>query len=236
VTVPYRPIIAVAWPKEDYLSAIETAGASPRVVDPSSDPAPGLLDACDGLLLTGGADVDPVHYGDEERHPTLSLEPGRDEYEIALARAAMARDMPVLAICRGVQLLNVSAGGTLYQDLPSQFPSHVPHSIKEPVDQAAHAVSIAPGSMLSRLLGSPREVSVNSRHHQAVRDVAPGFVPVAKADDGIIEGIEQPGQTFCVGVQWHPENFWRTGTFSTLFDGFVQAARGYAGRRPAPTP
>lgn len=230
-----RPTIAVAWPKDDYVSALELAGAAARIVEPSTDPAPGLLDTCDGLLLTGGADVDPVHYGEEDRHPTLSLEAGRDDYEIALARTAMERDMPVLAICRGVQLLNVAAGGTLYQDLPSQFPSSVDHRIKEPVDQAVHTVKIDASSRLARLVGADAgDVSVNSRHHQAVRKVAPGFVAVAHADDGVVEGIEQPEKTFCVGVQWHPENFWKMGTFSNLFDGFVQASREYAERRRRP--
>jgi putative glutamine amidotransferase len=236
VSVLHRPTIAVAWPKDDYVSALDAAGAAARIVEPLADPAPGLLDSCDGLLLTGGADVDPVHYGEEDRHPTLSLEAGRDEYEIALARAALSRDMPVLAICRGVQLLNVAAGGTLYQDLPSQFPSSVDHRIKEPVDQAVHTVKVDPQSRLARLVGTERDLSVNSRHHQAVRKVAPGFVAVAHADDGVVEAIEQPEKTFCIGVQWHPENFWKMGTFSTLFDGFVQASRAYATRRPPTTP
>lgn len=233
MTMPTRPIIVVAWPKDDYLSALEAAGGAPRIVEPSTEPASDLIDACDGLLLTGGADVDPAHYGDDERHPTLSLEAERDEYEIALARAAMARDLPVLAICRGVQLLNVAAGGTLFQDLPSQFPSSVTHRVPEPVDQFVHTVSIAPGSKLSTLVGNGDggEIPVNSRHHQAVKQVAPGFVAVARAADGVVEGIEQPEKSFCIGVQWHPENFWKAGTFSSMFDGFVAAARAYAARR-----
>jgi putative glutamine amidotransferase len=232
VAMNQKPTIAVAWPKDDYVTSVEVAGGTPRIVSPSTDPAPDLLDGCDGLLLTGGADVDPVHYGDDERHPTLSLETERDEYELALARRAMERDMPVLAICRGVQLLNVAAGGTLYQDLPSQFPSAIDHRIKEPANQPSHAVKIAPHSKLARFVGGHAdEVQVNSRHHQAVRQVAPGFVAVAHADDGVVEGIERPDSTFCMGVQWHPENFWQTGDFSTLFEGFVQAARDYSRRR-----
>ena len=230
--MPPRPLVAVAWPKDDYVSALESAGATAWLVAPDSHPAPDLLDTCDGLLLTGGAAIDPVHYGDDERHPTLSLEPVRDPYEIALARAAMARDMPVFAICRGIQLLNVAAGGTLYQDLPTQFASSIVHRIPEPADQFVHTVTVAAGSKLSQLVGSPEggDIPVNSRHHQAVRQLAPGFVAVAHAGDGLVEGIEHPERAFCVGVQWHPENFWRAGTFSSMFDGFVAAARAYRAR------
>lgn len=235
MTVSNAPIIAVAWPKDDYLIAIERAGAVPRVLVAGADVLPDVLDACDGVLLTGGADMDPRHYGDEERHPTLCLEPARDEYELVLARTAMARELPIFAICRGVQLLNVSAGGTLYQDLPSQRPSQVTHRVPEPADSKVHPVTVVPGSRLAALLGSNAgdEVTVNSRHHQAIRQVAPGFQPVAVAPDGLVEAIEKPGRSFCLGVQWHPENFWRTGDFATLFTGFVEAARQRAASRPA---
>jgi putative glutamine amidotransferase len=224
---PGRPRIAVAWAKADYLSAIEQAGADARVITPETDPVAHVIDWCDGVLLTGGADVDPEHYGDAERHPTLALEKERDAYELELARLAMSRDLPLLAICRGVQLLNVAAGGTLFQDLPSQHPSAINHSLREPPDRVAHAVSVEPGSRLSTMMVGPDadlDLMVNSRHHQAVKRVAPGFRAVAHAPDGIVEAIEKPGSAFCIGVQWHPENFWRTGTFATLFEGFVAAA------------
>jgi putative glutamine amidotransferase len=224
--VTTRPVIAIGWPKADYLAALERAGADPRILDPTRDALPDVLDLCAGVLLTGGADVDPSHYGDSARHPTLSLDPARDAFELELARAAMARGLPLLAICRGVQLLNVAAGGTLFQDLPSQHPTAINHRVKEPTNQKVHPVTVAPHSRLSELLGSAdREISVNSRHHQAVKQVAPGFAVVATAPDGVVEGIERPGPTFCVGVQWHPENFWRTGEFASLFEGLVAAAR-----------
>lgn len=224
--MPDLPIIAVAWPKDDYLIALERAGAVPRIIAPGSHRLPEALDGCDGVLLTGGADVDPKYYGDAERHPTVSIEPGRDEYDLELARVAMSRQLPILAICRGVQLLNVSAGGTLHQDLPTHRPSDVNHRIKEPVDVAVHSVTVAAGSRLAAMLGpaADSDVPVNSRHHQAIKDVAPGFVAVAQAPDGLVEAIERTGGTFCVGVQWHPENFWKTGEFAALFEGFVGEA------------
>jgi putative glutamine amidotransferase len=166
-------------------------------------------------------------YGEDERHPTVCIDPARDDFELELAREAIRRDLPILAICRGVQVLNVAAGGTLFQDLPAQHPSGLNHSVKTPVDRVVHEVSVLPGSRLAEIVspGADASLQVNSRHHQAVRTVAPGFVASATAPDGIIEAIERPGASFCLGVQWHPENFWRTGEFSALFDGFTAAAR-----------
>ncbi len=229
-----RPIIGVPGPKPDYLDALVRAGAVPRVLDPARDAAPAILDHCDGLLLTGGADVDPVLYADEERHPTTVVDRGRDDYELALTRAALDRDLPLLAICRGVQILNVAAGGTLVQDLPSHLPGGLSHRSGAASDAIAHDVEILADTRLGRLMG-PRldrshRVGVNSRHHQAVKDVASGFRVSAAAPDGVIEAIEKPEAPFCLGVQWHPENFWRSGTFAELFQEFVQAAA--ARRRP----
>ena len=221
------PRIAVAWPQPDYLTSLERAGATPRVLDPATDRLPDVLDECDGVLLTGGADVDPQHYGATERHETVkNINADRDAYEIALAREALKRDMPLLAICRGVQLLNVVAGGTLVQDIPSHRPTDVVHGQREPNTSTPHTVRVQPGSRLAALLGpdASRDLPVNSRHHQCVDAVAPGFVASATAPDGIVEGIERPGATFCIGVQWHPENFWQTGEFSQMFKGFVEAA------------
>ena len=221
---PLKPVIGVAWPKADYITSLEQAGAEVRVLDAATDLLPDALQDCDGLLLTGGVDVDPMTYG-ETPHPTVETDATRDDYEIALARLAIDRDMPLLAICRGVQVLNVAAGGTLIQDLPSQHPSSVAHSITEPKNSIAHGVTITPGTCLSVLLGAPSSIDVNSRHHQAVKDTAPGFVVSAVSPDGIVEAIERPESSFCVGVQWHPENFWATGQFAGLFQGLVRAAQ-----------
>jgi len=139
----------------------------------------------------------------------------------------------VLAICRGVQVLNVASGGTLVQDIPSAVTSDLEHSIDVPKDQIAHDVRVTDGTRLAEALGPGARFdtcSVNSRHHQSVGRVAPQFVVSAVSPDGVIEAIERPGAQFCVGVQWHPENFWRTGEFDGLFDAFVDAARAHKER------
>ena len=224
------PLIAIAWPKEDYLAALERAGARIRELNPDTDRLPAALEGCDGVVLTGGPDVDPAEYGEHERHPTVELAPERDAYEIQLARQALARDLPLFAICRGAQVLNVAAGGTLVQDIPTQHPTDLAHSQPERRDAFAHDVTVVPGTCLSVLLADRLDhgrLAVNSRHHQSVKNPAPGFVVSAAAPDGVVEAIEKPAASFCVGVQWHPENFWRTGEFSTLFSGLIDAARRY---------
>jgi putative glutamine amidotransferase len=230
-----RPVIAVAWPKKDYVASLERAGAEVRELTPAQDVLPAALDDCDGVLLTGGADVDPIEYGDTTRHPAVELVPERDAYELRLARLALARDLPLLAICRGAQVLNVAAGGTLIQDIPSEHPTTLAHTITEPKNAIAHDVTVVPDTCLALLVAGPRphggRLAVNSRHHQSVKDTAPGFIVSATAPDGIIEAIERPGAQFCVGVQWHPENFWQTGEFGGLFAGLIEAAR----RSRAPT-
>jgi putative glutamine amidotransferase len=219
---------------DDYLASVEQAGGRVRVLEVSESPRK-VVDEIDGLLLTGGGDIDPVLYGDE-RHPTVEdAEPGRDEFEIDLARRAMSADVPLLAICRGAQVLNVAAGGTLVQDIPSAVASDVSHSIVEPKSAEAHPVHVRPGSRLERALGatvdSAHTCRVNSRHHQSVGRVGSGLIPSATAPDGVVEAIEQQDADFCVGVQWHPENFWRTGEFAPLFATFVTAAREHLSAR-----
>jgi putative glutamine amidotransferase len=210
---------------DDYVASVENTGAIARVLEVSESPR-SVLGEIDGLLLTGGGDVDPIFYG-EERHPaTYDAEPGRDEFEIDLARRAMEADLPVLAVCRGSQVLNVAAGGTLVQDIPSAVATDLTHSVKLPKDALAHDVRISEGSVLQRALGSDGSVCrVNSRHHQSVARLGKALVATAAAADGVIEAIESPGKRFCLGVQWHPENFWRSGEFRPLFDAFVSAAR-----------
>lgn len=230
----HGPLIASAWLKPDYRSALERAGARIKELTPA-DELPAALDNCDGLMLTGGVDVDPVLYGEADRHPTVELDATRDDYEMELARLALERDLPLLAICRGTQVLNVAAGGTLIQDIPSAQPGSLAHQQSGPKDEPSHAVQVVEGTCLSLLMQGAgtegHELQVNSRHHQSVKDAAPGFVVSATAPDGIVEAIERPASDFCVGVQWHPENFWRSGSFRNLFEGLVAAARRYrAGR------
>lgn len=221
------PTILVPYPAPDYVAALERAGADVRTVD-AATPVDAALEGVDGVLLTGGADIDPSLYN-TARHPaTKDAQPGRDAYELELASRAMATDMPLLAICRGVQVLNVAAGGTLVQDLPSERPDTDVHDITEPRDAEAHAVRVTPGTTLARVLAtevdSDGTTRVNSRHHQALDTVAEGMHVTAVSPDGVIEAIEKPGARFCVGVQWHPENFHRTGRFAGLFEHFVRAA------------
>jgi len=214
---------------EDYRQSVLHVGGDVRVLETTSDPA-GALEGLDGLLLTGGGDVDPALYG-EAPHATFDpAEPGRDQFEFALVKLARERQMPLFAICRGIQVLNVACGGTLVQDIPSQVPGALSHRLPVPPHQAvelAHEIWIDKDSLLSRLmrerLGDTDACDVNSRHHQALRQIAPGFVASATAPDGVIEAIEDPKAPFCLGVQWHPENFFRTGEFRPLFEGFLEA-------------
>jgi putative glutamine amidotransferase len=212
---------------DDYVASVEKAGGRVRVLETGDSPRK-VVGEIDGLLLTGGGDVDPVFYGEDRHESVEDAEPGRDEFEIDLARRAMEADVPVLAICRGTQVLNVAAGGSLVQDIPSAIDTRLPHSITMPRDADAHEVRVSQGSRLERALGGRLDTSqscrVNSRHHQSVGRVGRGLVASATAPDGVIEGIEKPDAAFCVGVQWHPENFCRTGQFSPLFESFVQAA------------
>ena len=210
---------------DDYVESVKRAGGEPRVLRNSDDPAKVIAEV-DGLVLTGGLDVDPALYG-EAPHATTETSPDRDRFEIPLSKAAVSADVPVLAICRGVQVLNVAAGGSLVQDIPSAIPTDLNHSIDMPKDHCAHQVRVEPGTRLAEALGPEVDLDtcpVNSRHHQSVGRVAPGFVTSAISIDGIVEAIERPEAAFCVGVQWHPENFWKTGEFGGLFEAFVNAA------------
>lgn len=210
---------------DDYVESVRAAGGDPIVLDNSDMPAD-VLQRVDGILLTGGADVDPALYG-QPKHASTDIDAARDAFEVPLSRAALAADVPLFAICRGVQVLNVAAGGTLVQDIPTEAPTTIEHSVTQQRDALAHDVRVAPGTRLASLLHeseSPETCSVNSRHHQAVGRVAPSFVVSAVSPDGIIEAIERPSASFCLGVQWHPENFWRTGEFLPLFREFIAAA------------
>ena len=216
---------------EDYRQSILHVGGEPRIVD-SSLAVDAALSGVDGLLLTGGDDVAPPIYGEQPHATVTEAEPGRDEFEIGLVKAALERGVPIFAICRGVQVLNVACGGTLVQDIPSQVTGALAHDLPVPPNQSyslAHEIWLEKDSLLSNLmrerLSDTDACEVNSRHHQAVKDLAPGFLVSATAPDGVIEAIENPAKRFCLGVQWHPENFFRTGEFRPLFEGFLEAAQ-----------
>ncbi len=226
--MPPRIAVAPCRKMPDYLESVRLAGGEPWELNCASDCADAVVRSCAGLLLPGGADMDPAYYG-ERRHETVTdVDAARDEYEIALVRAALAADLPVLAICRGLQVMNVAAGGSLIQDIPSQVGPAVPHQISQPKDAIAHDVGVVAGSRLAGMMGEAAgggRLAVNSRHHQAVRRIADGFVVTSVAPDGVIEALELPQARFCVGVQWHPENFVASRAFLPLFAGLVSAAR-----------
>ena len=211
--------------RQDYVRSVEKAGGLPFVLCPGRpQDASDLLDRLDALVLSGGSDVDPALYG-RPPHPKLGLVVReRDDFELALCREALRRDLPLLAICRGQQVLNVATGGTLVQDLPSEIGSMEEHDARRERWQVAHEVRIAPGTLLRQILGRDK-VSVNSFHHQAVDDLGKGLLVSARSvEDQVIEGIEMPDRHFAVGVQWHPEAFWdRPQGFAPLFEALVTA-------------
>jgi putative glutamine amidotransferase len=203
-----------------YVRALTAAGLVPLIVPPMLDPAAvgAALDHVQGLVLTGGEDVEPERYG-ATRHPRLGeTDPARDAVELALIAGARARRLPLLAICRGMQILNVALGGTLYQDLTSERPGPIDHADT----RARHRLRAEPGTLTHRTLGA-LDMIVNSRHHQAVRDLAPVLRATAWADDGVIEGAEPSSSAdpWTLAVQWHPEEE----SEGSLFRGFADAIR-----------
>ncbi len=191
--------------RQNYAGAIARAGGLPVALPHEPQLADEYLDAIDGLVVTGGAfDVDPALFGAGARHAAVTLKPGRTDFELAMTRGALARDMPVLGICGGQQLLHVVLGGALYQHVPDEAPSDIAHEQPNPRTEPGHDVLVAPGTLLHRIVGKER-MSVNSAHHQAAKDCPVGLVVSARAPDGLIEAIEAPAYRFCLGVQWHPE-------------------------------
>ncbi len=218
--MPTRPIIGVTLDAEEpggysklpwyalrknYFAALAEAGALPIALPHHAELAEAYLDRIDGLLITGGAfDVDPSLYGDGSTHPTVTLKAGRTDFELAVTRGALARDMPVLGICGGEQLLAVALGGTLVQHIPDSIRTEIEHEQPNPRNEPGHEVAIAEGTLLARIIGKPR-MAVNSAHHQAVATPGAGARVNAVAPDGVVEGLEHPGHRFALGVQWHPE-------------------------------
>jgi len=212
--------------REDYVRSVEQAGAVPVVLPPvRAEDAAALLDRLDGVLLSGGVDVDPVLFG-QAPHPKLGqVDRRRDDFELALTREALRRDMPILAICRGHQVLNVATGGTLTQDIPSLVTGAVEHDARGPRWRRVHRVDVSPASRLREILGRDT-MSVNSFHHQAVDRLGEGLVASARSEDGVVEGLEAPARRFVIAVQWHPESFWgRSDSFQPLFDAHAEACR-----------
>ena len=214
-----------------YTDAILAAGLVPLVVPPmSEDGARAILDAVHGLVLTGGEDVDPAHFG-APRHPkTGPANDLRDRIELALAKEAAARKLPTLAICRGVQVLNVALGGTLVQDIPSEVETSIDHDAERERSSRVHDVAVNAGSRLAGIIGADR-ITTNSFHHQSVDRLAGGLQTVATSPDGVVEGVECSDRSWwAVGVQWHPEEL--TGTHEDwdrrLFSAFAVAVKARA--------
>ena len=210
----------------DYSLALRDAGAAPVIVPAAQDEESlsRILSVVQGLVLSGGPDVHPRRYGEEPLAGLGEVDEDLDRMELAAARLAVAMDLPVLGICRGIQVLNVALGGTLHQDIASQVPESLCHTPKTDKAVNTHTVRIEAGSRLRRVMGRA-EIWVNGKHHQAVKDLAPGLAITAHARDGVVEAVEHPGRRWVVGVQWHPEGTWREDPFSKrLFRAFVRAA------------
>jgi gamma-glutamyl-gamma-aminobutyrate hydrolase PuuD len=218
-----RPLIGIttyltratfgAWDEEsalvpaDYVRAVERAGGRALLVPPSDDGVEETLDALDGIVFSGGSDLDPATYGQERHEATGGIVEERDRAELVLLQAALARDMPVLAVCRGSQVLNVALGGDLVQQLPGEF--------------SEHGVALEPETRLGELLGE--HAPVKSHHHQGFGRLGDGLREAARADDGTIEALEDPSRRFTLGVLWHPE----AGEDLRLFEALVREARDY---------
>ncbi|MGZ4384449.1 MAG: gamma-glutamyl-gamma-aminobutyrate hydrolase family protein [Gaiellaceae bacterium] len=218
-----------AWEEEsalvpsDYVRAVERAGGRALLVPPSKDGVEETLDALDGIIFSGGSDLDPSIYGQEAHPETNGVVPMRDQAELALLEAALERDMPVLAICRGSQVLNVGRGGDLVQHLP-EVVGHERHK-HTPGVYADHEVSVAADARLGSLLGE--RAPVKSHHHQGFGRVGDGLREVAWAEDGTVEALEDPARRFALGVLWHPE----AGEDAALFEALVQEAADYRRER-----
>ena len=205
-----------------YVDAIRAAGGIPVILPPGQDSPEALLDAIHALVLAGGGDIDPAHYGGEPHETIYSVSEERDAFEFGLLRHALARpDMPILCICRGIQVLNVLGGGTLHEHIPDEFGEQVTHRLP-PREASRHHVRVAPGTRLARILGETA-VDTCSWHHQAIDHLAPDLEAVAWAEDGVIEGVEHRRHPWCVGVQWHPEMQFEEEAQRRLFAALVDA-------------
>ena len=208
-----------------YLQALEAAGAIPVVVPPlAPELAQSLLDRVDGVCMSGGPDIDPRAYGEDRHASTGPVESGLDDFELALARAADGRGLPMLAICRGMQVLNVARGGSLHQHLPDLARGEIDHRQSAPGAQTTHAVALSESSRVARILERV-QTEVNSFHHQGVSRLGEGLVITGRAPDGTVEAVEATDRDFVVGVQWHAESLTDRPEQAALFGAFVDAAQ-----------
>lgn len=218
ITFTYRP---KSETNNDYIQAIKKYRGTPKPLYPKDS-----IGGIDGLLLTGGPDIHPSRFG-EEKHPALeSVNEVRDKWELALYEEASKENIPVFGICRGIQIMNVAMGGSLYQDIPSQFTTHLTHKILENKDDSWHCIEIQPDSLLNQITGDTIAV-VNSRHHQAIKCIGDELVATAQSKDGVIEVLEDTSKQFVFGVQYHPERMLQIAEFqghaAKLFTAFINA-------------
>jgi putative glutamine amidotransferase len=213
---------------ELYAKAISMSGGLPILIPLSLSNADldALLVRLDGILLTGGYDIDPHQYGNQPHPKVEGIDKDRDRIEIYLVRAIIQSPKPFLGICRGLQVINVAMGGSLYEHLPDQFTGSIIHDNHHQVrDYLAHSVSVKPGSLLSQFISS-NPVQVNSLHHQGVRRIAPELLQIAHSPDGLIEAVEMPGHPFGLAVQWHPEELLEYEEMRKLFQTFIHRCEG----------
>lgn len=216
------------WMLPGYLAGLEMAGAIPLTLPLTEDARDisQLVSLCDGFLFTGGQDVSPRLYGEEPRAVCGEICEKRDAFERRLFFRALEENKPILGICRGIQFFNACLGGSLYQDLPTEHPSGVLHSMRPPYDRSVHTVEIRRETPLAELL-QRTQLGVNSYHHQAIRTLAPGLAEMARSEDGLVEAVYLPDEAFVWAVQWHPELSFRTDENSRkIFSAFVAAAAG----------
>lgn len=210
-----------------YLEAIRHFGGMPLVIpaEAGEEEQAFLLAQCDGLVLTGGDDIDPTLYGETILNDTVNTAPVRDAGEPRLIRLAQELDLPILGICRGIQILNVCFGGSLYQDIPAQLSTPIKHSMEKPYHRTCHDCLVTPGSPLAVWTGR-ETIGINSHHHQSVKDVAPGFQVMGRCADGVVEAIYKPDAKFLCAVQWHPEKIWHIEeTSAKVFEAFIAACK-----------
>jgi len=210
----------------EYGQAIRYSGGAPLIIPEAQDSETlkAIMTKIDGLILSGGPDIHPKFYGEHPLPELGEIDEDLDMMELEAARSALRKGLPILAICRGIQTLNVVQGGTLYQDIPSQIPESINHSPKSDKGVLTHRIRIEKKTLLHRIF-KKTEIWTNGKHHQAVKDLAPGFIISARASDGIVEAIEHPLKSFVLGVQWHPEGTWKNDLHSRrLFQAFIQVA------------
>jgi putative glutamine amidotransferase len=213
----------------EYSQAIRSCGGVPVLIPvaQNQETFQTMLERLDGLLLSGGPDINPKSYGEQPLEGLGEIDEDLDQMELQIAKLAFQRDLSIFAICRGIQILNVSLGGTLYQDIASQVEKSINHTQKADKGVNTHSIRVQEKTLLHQIL-KRKTIWVNGKHHQAIKEVAPGLIVTALAKDGVIEAVEHPSKGFVIGVQWHPEGTWRNDPYSKkLFNAFVRAAIGH---------